>query len=265
MLSIQQIEQQYPENLRPFKRSLLREYLQFKILEIIFASKLAPKLSFLGGTALRIVYGNTRFSEDLDFDNFGLSDNEFGALAQEVRSGLTAQGMAVEVDTVGKEAYRCRIRLPNILFANDLSLNEEEKILIQIDSLAHGFDYRPDKKILNKFDVFTEIFVTPPDILLAQKMWAAVNRKRAKGRDFFDIVFLLSFATPNFEYLRLKMNAGDPETLRTKLIEAVKYHNFKELAQDVQPFLFNSDDARRVERFMDFIAQANLSAPHGQL
>jgi hypothetical protein len=173
--------------------------------------------------------------------------------------------MTVQVDTVGKEAYRCRIRLPNILYANGLSPNEEEKILIQIDSLAHGFDYRPDKKILNKFDIFTEIFVTPPDILLAQKMWAAVNRKRAKGRDFFDIVFLLSFATPNFEYLRLKMNANDPESLRTKLIEALKNHNFKELAKDVQPFLFNFDDARRVEHFMDFIAQANLSAPHRQL
>ena len=260
MLNLEQIERQYPENLRPFKRSLLREYLQYKILEIIFASKFAPKLSFLGGTALRIVHDNARFSEDIDFDNFGLTDSEFGALADEVRDGLMVQGMAVEVDTVGKEAYRCRIRLPNILFANSLSSNEEEKILIQIDSLAHGFDYRPDKINLNKFDVFTEIFVTPPDILLAQKIWAAVNRKRAKGRDFFDIIFLLSFTKPNYRYLQLKMNVSDPESLREKLIEAIKNLNFKELAQDVSPFLFNSDDARRVESFPNFIAQVNLSA-----
>lgn len=54
MLTLQQIEQQYPEALRPFKRGLLREYLQYKILEIIFASEYAAKLSFLGGTARRI-------------------------------------------------------------------------------------------------------------------------------------------------------------------------------------------------------------------
>lgn len=258
MLSLQQIEQQYPENLRPFKRSLLREYLQFKILEIIFASKFASKLSFLGGTALRLVYGNTRFSEDLDFDNFGLSDAEFEALADRVRAGLTEQGMAVEVDTVGKEAYRCRIRLPAVLYANGLSPVAEEKILIQIDSLAHGFAYAPDKKILNRFDVFTEIFATPIDILLAQKIWAAVNRKRAKGRDFFDIVFLLSFARPNYQYLNLKMAVTDAASLREKMIATVKTLDFKELAQDVRPFLFNSDDARKVEMFPDFIAQTKL-------
>jgi predicted nucleotidyltransferase component of viral defense system len=64
MLTLSQIEQQYEEQLRPFKRALLREYLQCKILEIIAASEYATKLSFLGGTALRIIYNNTRFSED---------------------------------------------------------------------------------------------------------------------------------------------------------------------------------------------------------
>lgn len=33
MLDIQQIESFYPEYLKPFKRNLLREYLQFKILD----------------------------------------------------------------------------------------------------------------------------------------------------------------------------------------------------------------------------------------
>ncbi len=176
MLTLQQIEQQYPENLRPFKRSLLREYLQYKILEIIFASEFAAKLSFLGGTALRIVYGNNRFSEDIDFDNFGLQDNEFDGIAQRVRAGLEVQGLRVKIDVVGKGAYRCRVRLPDILFVNELSPHQEEKILIQIDSAAHDFAYQPDKKILNKFDVFSEIFATPPDLLLSQKVYAAINR-----------------------------------------------------------------------------------------
>ena len=73
MLTLSQITEQYAEALRPFKRNILREYLQYKILEIMFASEYATKLSFLGGTALRIVYGNTRFSADVDFDNFRLT------------------------------------------------------------------------------------------------------------------------------------------------------------------------------------------------
>jgi hypothetical protein len=258
MLTLKEIEQQYPENMRPYKRGLLREYLQYKILEIIFASEHARKLSFLGGTALRLLYGNTRFSEDLDFDNFGMTDEEFASLAKKVGNGLTAEGLKSEISLAGKNAYRCNIRLPEILFANDLSAYREEKILIQIDSLAHGFAYSPEEKILNKFDVFSKIFVTPPDILLSQKIYASLNRKRAKGRDFFDIVFLLSFAKPNYAYLKMKIGVSNADELRERLAEGLAEINFKDLGQDVRVFLFNPDDARKVEMFPEFIKQASL-------
>ena len=75
MLLIDEIEKAYPEKLRPFKRFILREYLQYKILSYIYASQYGAKLSFIGGTALRILYDNQRFSEDLDFDNLGLDKN----------------------------------------------------------------------------------------------------------------------------------------------------------------------------------------------
>ncbi len=255
MLTLLQIQQQYPENLRPFKRGMLREYLQIKILEIIFASEYAPKLSFLGGTALRIIYGNTRFSEDLDFDNFGLSAGDFDGIAKKVRASLEAEGLKVEVDTIAKGAYRCRVRLPDILFINELSPHQEEKILIQIDTVAHGFEYVPDKKILNKFDVFTQVFVTPLDILLAQKIYAAVNRKRAKGRDFYDIIFLFSLTKPNEAYLKLKLGVKDTKTLKKKVLDEIKKLNFKDLGEDVKPFLFNANNARKVELFPEFITQ----------
>lgn len=258
MLTLQQITQQYPEKLRPFKRGLLREYLQYKILEIIFTSEYAPRLSFLGGTALRIVYDNARFSEDLDFDNFGLNDLEFNDLSKKICAGLEAEGLKAEVDVVGQGAYRCRVRLPDILFINELSSHREEKILIQIDSVAHDFSYEFDKKILNKFDVFSEIFVTPTDILLSQKIYAAMNRKRAKGRDFYDIVFLLSFTKPNYNYLQLKLGISGSELLRKNLLKSIEKLDFKELGRDVQSFLFNAADSKKVELFLGFIAQASL-------
>ena len=77
MITLDQILAAYPENLRAFKESILKEYLQYKILNSIFNSEHANKLAFLGGTALRIVYGSTRFSEDLDFDNFALTETVF--------------------------------------------------------------------------------------------------------------------------------------------------------------------------------------------
>lgn len=258
MLTLPQIEQQYPETLRPFKRALLREYLQYKILEIISNSEYSTKLSFLGGTALRIMYGNTRFSEDLDFDNFSLAEGEFKALSEKVRTGLQAQGLKVEINVVGKDAYRCNVRFPDILYENELSPHESEKVLMQIDSLVHEFPYQPDKKILNKFDVFSEVFVTPIDILLSQKIYAAINRRRAKGRDFFDIVFLLSLTKPNYPYLRLKIGVNDAQSLRQKLLSSTAELNFIELGKDVRNFLFNASDARKVELFREFIAQTPL-------
>jgi len=258
MLNIQQIEQQYPEPLRVFKRNILREYLQYKVLEIIFNSEQANKISFLGGTALRMIYDNSRFSEDLDFDNFGLTENEFGLLAQKIKTGLENQGLKVEISLVSKGAYRCNIRLPEILFANELSPYQEEKILIQIDSFAHNFVYQPEKRILNKFDVFSEIFITPTEIILSQKIFAALNRKRAKGRDFFDIVFLLSFVKPSYPYLKEKIGVGDAKELKKKFLEFSQELDFKALAKDVQPFLFQPNDSKKVEIFLEFIKQANL-------
>jgi hypothetical protein len=46
MLNINEIAQYYPENLRVFKRFILREYLQYKILEIVFGGPHAEKLVF---------------------------------------------------------------------------------------------------------------------------------------------------------------------------------------------------------------------------
>lgn len=253
MLSLQEIEKYYPENLKKFKRNILREYLQYKILQIIFNSKYASKLSFLGGTALRIVHDNSRFSEDLDFDNFGLNEKEFGDISMIVKKQLELEGYNVEVRNVCKGAYRCYVRIPKLLFDSGLSGYEEEKILIQLDTAPHGFRYEPDRIVLNKFDVFTEISVTPLGIMLAQKFFAIFNRKAMKGRDFYDVVFLFSKTTPNYEYLQLKMDIETGQQLKMKLLTLDGNIDLNVLANDVKPFLFNADDAKRVTLFMSFI------------
>jgi len=258
MISIKQIEQYYPEHLRGFKRNILREYLQYKILEIVFNSKTAGKLSFLGGTALRIVHENTRFSEDLDFDNFRLSKDDFVLLTKEIQNGLQREGFDVEIRSVLKSAFRCYVKLPSVLFDNSLSDLKEEKILIQVDTEPHDYVYKPDKVILNKFDVFTQISVTPPAILLAQKIFALLNRKRAKGRDFYDVIFLLQKTKPDYDYLKLKTGLDDKQKLRSKLLAHVRDLNLKALAKDVEPFLFQPSDSKKIIMFPQYIRQIEL-------
>lgn len=101
--------------------------------------------------------------------------------------------------------------------------------------------------------------VTPPDLLLAQKLYTLVNRPRAKGRDYFDIVFLFSQGyQPNYAYLEAKMSAGTPELLRAAISKLLSRVDLTELAADVRPFLFNPDDDRRVRYFQEFWEQVKL-------
>jgi len=258
MLTIEQIEQGYEEKLRPFRRNILREYLQYKILDIIFNSEFSNRLIFMGGTALRIVYGNTRFSEDLDFDNLGLSEKEFKELSLLVKKGLELEGYVVEVDNVFKGAYRCIVKLPEVLFNNKLSVIKEEKIMIQIDTVAQKFEYIPERKIINKFDVFTEIKVVPLSILLSQKFFAVFNRKRDKGRDFYDILFLLQLIKPDYAYLKDKLGISNESELKEKILLKIDRSNLEDLSKDVEPFLFNPSDRKKILLFGDYIKQIDL-------
>ena len=258
MLSIEEIEKSYPENLRGFKRFILREYLQHKILQIVFNSKYANKLCFLGGTCLRVVHNNNRFSEDLDFDNFHLTEKTFGAISEIIIKELEREGYEVEFKNVYKGAYHCHIKFPGLLFKEGLSGYKNERILIQLDTEPQHFKFRPELFILNKFDVFKQIFITPLDILLSQKFFAICNRRQPKGRDFFDAVFLLGKTKPNYDYLEFKMNIKTTEGLKRKLLDRCKNINMIDVADDVKPFLFNPNDAKKVILFPEYIRQKKL-------
>ncbi len=256
MLSLREIQPFYPENLHRFPRFLLREYLQYKILEIIFESRYATHLCFLGGTCLRIVHGNNRFSEDLDFDNIDLDEDAFQDIANEIEKQLEREGYEIELKTVMKGAWHCHFKFPGSLFEEGLSGHNEEKILIQLDTEPQHFNYDPDRHILNKFDVFTTILTTPLPLLMAQKIYAIINRKRNKGRDFFDLVFLMSRdIKPNYSYLDSKLIISTPNALKKEILEKCDPLNMEEMANDVRPFLFENSDTKKISGFIDLIKQ----------
>lgn len=257
MLSLEQIKNYYPTNLKGFERFMLREYLQYKILEIVFDSKYATQLAFIGGTALRILYGSDRFSEDLDFDNFNLTENDFTAISTIIKNKLKLNGYDVEIRIVSKGAFHCYLRFPKLLPDYGLSEHREEKIMIRLYSEAQHFNFQPEAVLINKFDVFTKIMTTPADILLAQKFYAIINRKKNKGRDFFDVVFLLGRnIIPDYKYLNQKLAISNRAELDAILMEKLKNIDMAEMVDDVRPFLFNRNDEKKILLFKQYIEQS---------
>lgn len=259
MLSLTEIEKYYPDYLKGFKRFIIREYLQYKILQVVFDnSSYANKLCFLGGTCLRLIHENTRFSEDLDFDNFNLSEQDFESISSVINKDLEKEGYEVEIKNTYKGAFHCYIRFPELLFKEGLSGHREEKILIQLDTEPQHFDFKPERHILNKFDVFTEILTTPQEILLAQKFYAILNRPRPKGRDFFDVVFLLGKTKPNYDYIKLKLDIDSPKDLKSAILKRCNEIDMAEMARDVAPFLFDAKEEKRVRLFVEYLKQVEL-------
>lgn len=256
MLTLDEIQSFYSEPLHRYPKFLLREYLQYKILEIIYESPHANGLCFLGGTCLRIVHGNRRFSEDLDFDNLSLSETEFENVAGIIEKELTREGFETEMKTVIKGAWHCHVKFPGLLYEKGLSGHREEKILIQLDTEPQHFDYEPERLILNRFEVFTTILTTPLPLLMAQKLYDIINRTRNKGRDFFDLVFLMGRnIQPDYKYLEEKIYVSDSEALKKVLLQKCRQLDMDEMARDVEPFLFKPTDGKKVVQFEAVVQQ----------
>ena len=253
MLDLHQIESYYPEPLRAFKRNLLREYLQYKLLEIIYDSKEGSRLTFMGGTAIHIVHGAPRFSEDLDFDDRGLSDDDFRRLETRVRSKMVLQGFSVETSLVKRAARRIIVRFPGLFHLYELSTDPREKLHLQVDSEPQRFEYEASAVMIDKFDVFGRILVAPADLLLAQKVTCLFTRRRPMGRDVYDALFLWGKTEPRPAYLAERLGVRSGRDLRLRLIERCRELDFDRLADDVAPFLFRHEEAKKVKLFPDFV------------
>ena len=260
MLNLAQILSYYPTELQiSHKEHILREYLQYHILKYVFNSPYASKLRFIGGTALRLIYGNSRFSEDIDFDNdWTLTFEDFNNLAEHIKKSLELQRLSVYIRTIKKWAFHCNINFPEILYNNALSPMKTQTILIQIDTVSQWYVYQASNHFLNKFDVQANILTVSPELLLAQKLYTAFTRKRMKGRDFFDIVFLLwKTQKPDYWYLKQKIWISDAQKLKSYLLQRSEWVDFVQLQKDVAPFLFDPNN-QSVALFPQIIEQTEF-------
>jgi predicted nucleotidyltransferase component of viral defense system len=255
MLSLEEIKKSYSGNLHKYSRGLLREYLQYLILDILYSHSLSDKLIFIGGTCLRIVYGVDRFSEDLDFDNRSLTKKEFEELCNYIKDQIIQRGYDVNIKFVFKNSFHCYFKFPKLLFENDLSDMQTEIINIHVDTNDQGYDYKHDMYILNKFNIFRQIQVAPKSIILSQKLWTITQRERAKGRDFYDILILLKNTEPDIGFLSYKFGSSDLNVIKEKILEGIKDIDFDDMARDVKVFLINPDDGEKIKLFKEYIKQ----------
>jgi len=252
MLTIDQLSGHFPLTLRQRNpRGMLVEYLQYELLDSIFKNSAAAALSFIGGTAIRILHNSHRFSEDLDFDNFGLSFAQFEELLTTACRDMEYKGFLIEYRIVEKGAYHCYIRFPEILHQSGLTPDAGRKILIRIDSEAKERLYEPKTVFLNKFTIYRQILAAPAEILLAQKMMTILHRKREKGRDIYDVSFLMGFAVSDFVYIEKILGMDQAEFLR-RFDERLGELDMNFLARDVEPFLFAPEQQERVTTFRDY-------------
>jgi len=127
--------------------------------------------------------------------------------------------------------------------------------MIQLDTFDQGINYESEIFILDKFDLFEQIRVTPKSVILSQKLWTVTRRKQFKGRDFYDIMHLFQTTRPDMKFLKGKFKTHDFYKIKEIILKKIQLIDWNQLVKDVKPFLFNSKDAEKIRLFPDFLRQ----------
>ena len=257
MIRIEQIRNYFPAQMRNnaiSDKHILKEYLQLMILDDLSSTPYIQKMAFIGGTNLRLVKGIDRFSEDLDFDCKDLSKDEFIEMTNGVILFLKRSGFRVEArdkENPKLTAFQRNIHFPELLFDLGLSGYKEERFLIKVESQDQGIVY--DHIITNiKGCGFFFPFPVPSDGVLCSMKIAAMLA-RSKGRDFYDVMFLLAQTKPDYDFLSKRCGVNNLQELKQVTAELLKTVDLKKKRKDFEHLLFNEANSEKILRFGDFI------------
>ena len=106
---------------------------------------------------------------------------------------------------------------------------------------------------IKRMGFFFPFPVPPDDVLCAMKISALLSRQ--KGRDFYDVMFLLGQTPPDYNYLSEKCGIKNFAELKEKLQQIAKTTNLKLKSQDFEHLLFNKANSGKVLVFGDFIKE----------
>ncbi|HKI90449.1 MAG TPA: nucleotidyl transferase AbiEii/AbiGii toxin family protein [Draconibacterium sp.] len=261
MMRLELIKNFFPQEIREnasFQKYMLKEYIQLLILDFLSTTPFIKKIVFIGGTNLRLVKGIDRFSEDLDFDCKDISKEEFMEMTDAVINFLKRDGLRVEVrDRENKKltAFRRNIHFPELLFELGLSGHREERFLIKVESEDQQMSYKPILTNIKGCGLYFPFPVPPDGVLCAMKISAMLFRR--KGRDFYDVMFLLAQTQPDYSFLAEKLNIRNLEELKIYVLETLKTVDLNIKKRDFEHLLFNKRNSERILSVGEFI-QENL-------
>lgn len=227
------------------KRAIIREYLQVKFLTGLYRLPGCQNLAFIGGTSLRLLRGLDRFSEDLDFDNFGLSPVKTKVLFAKASREFKREEVACDFDfKISGKGGQGRLKI---------STNPKEKLMVRLD-----FTFQPrietEVLLLSEFGLSERIVTNTLPVLLSQKFRALITRKDTRGRDFYDLYWLLARGIkPNLIVLK-PIGIKSKEEFREKLIDFCQKKE-KKMAffqKQLKPFLLNEENQRFIGFLKDF-------------
>lgn len=259
MIDVNIIRQYFPRQIQEnsvYHKYMIKEYIQLLILDYLSTTPYISKLIFIGGTNLRLIKGIDRFSEDIDFDCNDLSKEDFNKMTDEVILFLKRNGYKVETKDNKSDhlkAYRRNIYFPDFLFDLDLSGHKEERFLIKIESQDQMFMYEPVIINIKGCGFYFPFPVPPSEILCSMKISALLSRQ--KGRDFYDVMFLLGLSNPDYDFLSKKMNVNNLSELKQAVNKMLDSVDLKMKMRDFEHLLFNRIHSNRILHFAEFIRE----------
>lgn len=205
--------QQLSTQLQTTELNIRREYLQHLFLSYFYQQKFASKCFFKGGTALRIVFGSPRFSEDLDFSTTRhrvaeLENCIVDTLAEIERAGIKTS-ITESKKTTGGYLLEIRFLLDKLPIS----------ILLQFSQRSKN-DTGEVVTIINSFVPSYSVVILDRSHLVSEKIQALLNR--SKPRDFYDLYFLLRANLTGLEHIPMLSTTRD-------LVSATKLNFEREL------------------------------------
>lgn len=241
----------------------LREIIQEVTLLGLWRARFFEHAAFYGGTALRILHGLDRFSEDLDFSllvpasDFSLQRFS-AAMEEEVRAfgfNLRVEAVDKAVDTAVQSAFlKANTRNELMVIETDERLartippGQVLKIKIEVDTDPPPGFATTTRFLLQPIPFAVRCYTLPS--LFAGKLHALLFRRwnnRVKGRDWYDLVWYAAHHPQlNLAHLEQRMRqtghwGGDACLTRVAFDEliqnAIDRLDLDQARQDIAPFV----------------------------
>lgn len=241
------------------QRNVLREYLQAHVLYSLQSVRAFERIAFVGGTALRLLFGLPRYSEDLDFFLEHAEGYSFGRLLGRVESDLANAGFDVTIHPhAGEPIHSAFVRLPGLLYEAGLSPHRTEKLSVKIEiDTCPPAGATTTTTLINRHFLLALLHYDIPS-LMAGKLHALLSRPYTKGRDVYDLLWYLArpdCANPNVPLLQnalAQTGWNGPqvtaENWREVIADKVVELDFAKIAEDVGPFLEKLEDRALLTR-----------------